>query len=513
MPRWNRHADSSRSTPVGSPALVALDDAARDLEVAAAQRERGRVEPERVAVLRDHRRRHVAASPRRGAPASARRRPSRRCASRARGATRPGTRSARRGSARAPRRATRSRRGSPAAARAPRSGSARARRSSRATTTRPPRSTTSGEASAVSWTPTPPAIHSPAIASARCVGICGSSVRMRPFSRITAREPRRPASPPKGACAGSMLGRVSRDGLTAEQREIRDLVRTLARERIAPRAAEIDQLRRVPVGRRRALPRERPLRAHVRRGVRRRRRGRAGDARRDRGDLEGLRDERPDHRRAGARRRSGSSSPAPTSRRRAFCRRSRRASGSPRTRSPRPAAGSDSGAIRTEARRDGDEYVLNGSKRFITNAGVAHALRLLREDRSRRRARGHRARSWSRRTRPGSRSAASSRRWGSRARRPASSSSPTAASRRRTGSARRARASGSRCGCSTARGPASPRRGSGSRRARPTTRSSTRGRARRSASRSAATSSSRGCSPTWRRSARRRAACSTAAAG
>jgi len=28
--------------------------------------------------------------------------------------------------------------------------------------------------------------------------------------------------------------------------------------------------------------------------------------------------------------------------------------------------------MRTEARREGDEYVLNGSKRFITNAGVAH---------------------------------------------------------------------------------------------------------------------------------------------
>src|SRR5438445_307238 len=27
--------------------------------------------------------------------------------------------------------------------------------------------------------------------------------------------------------------------------------------------------------------------------------------------------------------------------------------------------------MRTEARRDGDAYVLNGSKRFITNAGVA----------------------------------------------------------------------------------------------------------------------------------------------
>src|SRR5262249_37166237 len=36
------------------------------------------------------------------------------------------------------------------------------------------------------------------------------------------------------------------------------------------------------------------------------------------------------------------------------------------------AAGSDRGAIRTEARRDGDDYVLSGSKRFITNAGVAH---------------------------------------------------------------------------------------------------------------------------------------------
>ena len=34
-------------------------------------------------------------------------------------------------------------------------------------------------------------------------------------------------------------------------------------------------------------------------------------------------------------------------------------------------SGSDSAAMRTEARRDGDDYVLNGSKRFITNAGVA----------------------------------------------------------------------------------------------------------------------------------------------
>jgi alkylation response protein AidB-like acyl-CoA dehydrogenase len=35
------------------------------------------------------------------------------------------------------------------------------------------------------------------------------------------------------------------------------------------------------------------------------------------------------------------------------------------------ASGSDSAAMRTIARRDGDEYVLDGSKRFITNASVA----------------------------------------------------------------------------------------------------------------------------------------------
>ncbi len=37
-----------------------------------------------------------------------------------------------------------------------------------------------------------------------------------------------------------------------------------------------------------------------------------------------------------------------------------------------PGSGSDSAAMRSEARRDGDEYVVNGGKRFITNAGVAH---------------------------------------------------------------------------------------------------------------------------------------------
>ena len=36
-----------------------------------------------------------------------------------------------------------------------------------------------------------------------------------------------------------------------------------------------------------------------------------------------------------------------------------------------PGSGSDSAAMRSTARREGDEYVLDGGKRFITNAGVA----------------------------------------------------------------------------------------------------------------------------------------------
>jgi alkylation response protein AidB-like acyl-CoA dehydrogenase len=37
-----------------------------------------------------------------------------------------------------------------------------------------------------------------------------------------------------------------------------------------------------------------------------------------------------------------------------------------------PGSGSDSAGMRTTAVRDGDEWVINGGKRFITNAGVAH---------------------------------------------------------------------------------------------------------------------------------------------
>ena len=49
---------------------------------------------------------------------------------------------------------------------------------------------------------------------------------------------------------------------------------------------------------------------------------------------------------------------------------SRRACSAP-SRSPNPTHGSDLGSITTRARRDGDEWVINGTKRFITNGGFA----------------------------------------------------------------------------------------------------------------------------------------------
>ncbi|MDM0112290.1 acyl-CoA dehydrogenase family protein [Variovorax sp. J22R133] len=39
-----------------------------------------------------------------------------------------------------------------------------------------------------------------------------------------------------------------------------------------------------------------------------------------------------------------------------------------------PSAGSDAGSLRTTAQREGDEYVLNGSKAFISGAGDTHVL-------------------------------------------------------------------------------------------------------------------------------------------
>ena len=39
-----------------------------------------------------------------------------------------------------------------------------------------------------------------------------------------------------------------------------------------------------------------------------------------------------------------------------------------------PGSGSDAGGMKTIAKRDGDHYVLNGSKIFITNGGIADIM-------------------------------------------------------------------------------------------------------------------------------------------
>ncbi|HEV8602640.1 MAG TPA: acyl-CoA dehydrogenase family protein [Gaiellaceae bacterium] len=160
------------------------------------------------------------------------------------------------------------------------------------------------------------------------------------------------------------------DPLTDEQREIRDLVRTLARERVAPRAAEIDKKAEFP------WDLVQLFREHEILGLPfDEEHGGTGTgalmvlvaieelskvcattglilAVQELGSL-GLK-------LAGTEEQKQRFLP-------------RLASGEwlPAYALTEPGSGSDSAAMRSEARLEGDEYVLNGSKRFITNAGLA----------------------------------------------------------------------------------------------------------------------------------------------
>jgi alkylation response protein AidB-like acyl-CoA dehydrogenase len=74
-----------------------------------------------------------------------------------------------------------------------------------------------------------------------------------------------------------------------------------------------------------------------------------------------------------------------------------------------PGAGSDAAALKTRAVRDGDHYILNGAKQFISGAGVSDLyVTMVRTSRAARRASRP---SWSRRIRPACRSAPTSARW------------------------------------------------------------------------------------------------------
>jgi alkylation response protein AidB-like acyl-CoA dehydrogenase len=158
--------------------------------------------------------------------------------------------------------------------------------------------------------------------------------------------------------------------LTDEQREIRDLIRTLARERIAPRAAEIDESAEFP------WDMVELFREHEILGLPfEERYGGTGTgtlmvlvaieeiskacattglilALQELGSL-AIKNDGSDEQKERylPRLASGEWLPAYAL--------------------TEPGSGSDAAAMRTEARHEGDEYLLDGSKRFITNAGVA----------------------------------------------------------------------------------------------------------------------------------------------
>jgi alkylation response protein AidB-like acyl-CoA dehydrogenase len=163
---------------------------------------------------------------------------------------------------------------------------------------------------------------------------------------------------------------VPLEPLTDEQREIRELIRTLARERIAPRAAEIDESAEFP------WDMVELFREHEILGLPfEERYGGAGTgtltvlvaieeiskvcattglilALQELGSLAIKNDGTEEQKeRYLPRLASGEWLPAYAL--------------------TEAGSGSDAAAMRSEARREGEEYVLNGSKRFITNAGVA----------------------------------------------------------------------------------------------------------------------------------------------
>ena len=94
-----------------------------------------------------------------------------------------------------------------------------------------------------------------------------------------------------------------------------------------------------------------------------------------------------------------------------------------------PDAGSDAVAMKAKAVRDGDHWVLNGVKRWITNAGVSDYYTVMAVTDPEKRSQGASRRSWSRSPTRASPSARPRRSSASRAPRPARSTSTTSGSR------------------------------------------------------------------------------------
>ena len=199
--------------------------------------------------------------------------------------------------------------------------------------------------------------------------------RRRPWRHggASAREGIGPPVPSAGATIAS-----DRDPgpyrLTEDQLMLRDAVRVLADERIAPRAAEIDRTAEFPQDVRELLASHDILglpfpEAHGGLGARP-----PDDLPGDRADQPRLRHVRAHPGRPGARRRCRCSSPARPSSRPAGSRGWRPGECLIAFALTEAEAGSDAAAIRTAAVRDGDDYVITGSKRFISQGSVADLI-------------------------------------------------------------------------------------------------------------------------------------------
>ena len=257
--------------------------------------------------------------------------------------------------------------------------------------------------------------------------------------------PEGPGTPVGIAPSGGRRGRVACDRMSTatgapapyaipqEFEDFRETIRKIVVEQVAPRAAEIDEKAEYPHDIRElfashdlmGLPFDERARRHRHRDADAQHRGRGG--------RQGVRLVRPDPDDPGARdaadeavrhRRAEAALPAAAARSGEWI---------PAFALSEPDAGSDPGGMRTKAVRDGDEWVIDGTKNWITNLGIAdfYICFAVTDPDAGPLAAGS-PRSWSRPTGPASRSASSRRRWGSRARPPASRSSTTSASRPRT---------------------------------------------------------------------------------
>jgi alkylation response protein AidB-like acyl-CoA dehydrogenase len=163
---------------------------------------------------------------------------------------------------------------------------------------------------------------------------------------------------------------VPYDVLSDEQREIRDLVRTLARERIAPRAAEIDKKAEFP------WDMVEVFREHELFGIMfdEQYGGHGASALTTLVAIEEVAKVCATTSLVLAVQELGSLGlklSGSDEQKERFLPRLASGEWLPAYALTEPGSGSDSAAMRTTARRQDGEYVLNGSKRFITNAGVA----------------------------------------------------------------------------------------------------------------------------------------------